>query len=182
MEIMYKGIIFEEEWGGWECFWCLSDGRQSWDGGGILGSDSCCSIQRPNVTVQFTQQCHVQRPEVSGQVHQQAVGSAHLLKFTVVPGVDLDTADMTLGSRTGLGTSLGEPLCEQQTEECSRALHPDNWSHSLCWLLLCSPLAARYHNNMAASSVVTQYSSLQTTPTPTIHTGIGETITDTQHI
>ena len=51
---------------------------------------------------------------------------AHLLKFTVVPGVDLDTADMTLGSRTGLGTSLGEPLCEQQTEECSRALHPDN--------------------------------------------------------
>ena len=56
----------------------------------------------------------------------KSTSSAHLLKFTVVPGVDLDTANMTLGGRTGLGTSLGETLCEQQTEECSRALHPDN--------------------------------------------------------
>ena len=122
MEIMYKGII-------------------SWKRSGGAGSvfDACqwktklgylvvivAAVYKGQM-LQFSSPSSATYRDWREQDKSTSQPLAHLrLKFTVVPGVDLDTADMTLGGRAGLGTSLGKTLCDQQTDECSRALHPDN--------------------------------------------------------
>ena len=83
------------------------------------------------------------------------VGLTHLVKFTAVSWVDLDTPHVTLRGPAAPLRTLGQTLCDQQTGDCTPPLHLRYWNTFT--IHRAAILADKYGNNMAASSVVTAY-------------------------